>query len=552
MKPNLTNPSPHAFSSATRSATRGRAARGRSPHPAGARPGIVRASLRVIVTLAVLALSSIVVSADDGRHLSRPLGTNPVNVERNDTIAAGDWLDYYKFDLTEKRAFQATLSNLSVDANLYVMSTTGHVIKLGSARNGLGTTSVRLDLDRGTYHVAVYAWDRNRRSNYKLKVTSWIPVTGGVTRDLGALDGMGGFNTTKTASGTISPRQGWVDYWFTLPDSRNVQIITNSPAGAGLFNDKQQFQALVQNGRLTRVVGGGRWFVRLFRDTYKDIRFNLTVVANVPNSNDTAGNHPSRARNLGTLGNQAISVKEFVGRYDFDDYYRIYVQQGVTLNLNLTQTGENANLWLYDQSGRQLGVSSQLGRANEAIRHNILRAGTYIVRVGIAKRTGPWWENSNYTLTLGVFAAAPPKPLSPPTPIYTPPATTDLGGNTPLLARQLFNIVPPGSGFNDAIGGTDRQDWYAFRLRKNGINNLRGVTFQITGTSQNVNVFLYERLGDGSLRYLTGATNPSTLGERLDAGIPAYHPNGYQRSYVLLVTSASSVSTPYRLTTTVR
>ena len=48
----------------------------------------------------------------------------------------------------------------------------------------------------------------------------------------------------SSASGTITPRDGWIDYWFSLPDTRQIRINVNASAGAGLgsvFDSSESF-----------------------------------------------------------------------------------------------------------------------------------------------------------------------------------------------------------------------------------------------------------------------------------------------------------------------
>lgn len=506
-----------------------------------------RESHRRLKVAAVLALSGGVLLgglggsaafADDTRQAARDLGTNPVDVRVNDVVGQNDVFDYFRFQLTETRGVSVELSGLTTQTQLYLLASNGGVIA-GKQGAGGGATAIREDLAAGTYFLLVNA--NAGQGAYELKLASFIPYTGSQTVDLGLLDGMGGLNNTKSANGNVSPGMS-VDLGFTLPDAREVRVDARIATGGALFDANNVFLSVLQNGQLARTLGGGRYFVRLFGNGQQPIPFSVLIQAAPPNPNDTAGNLPALARSLGVVGNPPVEVAEFVGRFDFDDYYRVTVPPGSMLNFQLAQVGENANVWIYNAAGAELAQFTNPGPANEMGSVNAPNGGDFLIRVGIATRrayANGFWENSSYRLLVGSLTVGGQRSPAPQQP--APPPSADSRG-LPLPLR-------PNAAYGETVGTGDPVDWWEVLSNPAPGVNSRTLKLALVGSSDGLVLTLYRQISaNAPLEFVARASTPGTS-ESIRTTVDAFDPGGNRYQYLVTVTNSSG-PVSYTLTLT--
>jgi hypothetical protein len=465
--------------------------------------------------------------ADDTRQAARDLGTNPVQVKVNDTVGQADIFDYFRFQLAETRAVNVELFGLTTQTQLYLLGPNGEVIAGKQGFSG-GGTAIREDLAAGTYFLLVNA--NAGQGSYELRLGTFIPYSGSRTEDLGALDGMGGLNNTKIANGNVGPDRS-VDFWFTLPDTREVRVDARIATGGALFDANSRVLSVLQNGQLARTLEGGRYFVRLFPNQQQTIPYRLLIQAQAPNTNDTAGNLPALARHLGVVGNPPVAVDEFVGRFDFDDYYRVSVPPGSMLNFQLTQRGENANVWIYNAAGVELAQFTNPGPANEMGSVDAPNGGDFLIRVGIATRRAypnGFWENSNYRLLVG---SLPVRGQLSPAPKPVPPPSAD--------SRGLPMPLRPNAAYGDTVGATDPVDWWEVLWTPAPGVNYRNITLSLAGQSDGLVLTLYRQISPNApLEFVARSSTPGTS-ETIRTTFDAYDPGGNRYQYLVTVTGSS-------------
>jgi hypothetical protein len=120
---------------------------------------------------------------------------------------------------------------------------------------------------------------------------------------------------------------------------------------------------------------------------------------------DTAGNNFDTARKItanGTVNDWlGLGNKDSYYMGDKDDYYKLELQSGTTMTLNLTGLSSNVNLYLYDNNKKQLATSTKAGDASESIT-KYLEAGTYYVKATIITSL----SDTFYDLTFNIDPAA--------------------------------------------------------------------------------------------------------------------------------------------------
>ncbi|HEY9690465.1 MAG TPA: pre-peptidase C-terminal domain-containing protein, partial [Coleofasciculaceae cyanobacterium] len=225
------------------------------------------------------------------------------------------------------------------------------------------------------------------------------------------------------------------------------------------------------------------------------------------------------ANNLGNLG-AAVSINNFVGDEDYNDYFRFTVANPAVLEANLTGLAgdSDVDLELYrDADGDgELGTdeiiasSAQSGNAAESISNMLLQPGDYFLAVT------PFEGNSNYTLSVAGAAGTP----------------QDLAGSNAAAARSL--ATSDDTQLNDFVGGSDPSDTYRLAV---DIGYLDINTANRTG---DVNLQLWrDSNGNGQLdpsEVVAEGTNDISL----DGGLV---PGDYY-----LNVKATNAATPYQIT----
>lgn len=258
----------------------------------------------------------------------------------------------------------------------------------------------------------------------------------------------------------------------------------------------------------------GTYFVQPVLARGKWSRFRLRVQTTpIPD----VGNLPSTARDL-EVSSIPVSLDEFIGAEDRDDYYRFTVGSGAfptgqvqlklsglngdLLDSNLTVTIRNSNLNVVQRR-------TTTGRIGFSL-DETLAAGTYFIQIEPAQ-VGR--DQTNYRLSLAATAIA------------------DLAGNTPNAGREVSLTTEP-TLFQDFVGTGDLQDYYRFTLPNSRFN------LQLTGPNGNLlNGEITVRLRDEVNAVLE---NRSTSG---GAGIAIENRNLAAGSYIVQVsTSAKSVN----------
>lgn len=423
---------------------------------------------------------------------ARDMGTDPASFATREVVGSFDTADFYKFTLTSKRSVQISLTDISGDANLYLF---GNGVWVASTGRGRVNEVIREDLDAGEYKVLVYGWAG--AINHKITLKSWSPQPmTSITNNLPPLDGMNGRNPTVIAAGTIRPTTAYIDYVFNLPGRRVVSINGSGDAAAGVTpNTTPMRWQILQNNSLQNVtLPGGQYLLRVFRNPNAAESFSFRINARVVDTGDTAGHTRATARNLGRIGNPPTRVVEYVGQDDFDDYFRVNVNSNSVINVALTHnSGQNANVRVLDPGGIVIGSSTNAGDAPENISTTAIRGGVYWVHVAIATRTGPNWEDANYTMDVGTVPARVPRR---PTPTSS--------GDAPGTFGQAAAFADASAGQIPGIGGAvitdgetvgtaaDPADYFYFNI---GCNSARSEPeFSVVSTglvsvqlSENVN-----------------------------------------------------------------
>jgi hypothetical protein len=227
---------------------------------------------------------------------------------------------------------------------------------------------------------------------------------------------------------------------------------------------------------------------------------------------DSAGNTTSTGRSMGTILPGTVRVAEdYVGAVDRNDYYRITVTTTISLSVKLLNLADNADLYLYDNSGNRLAYSVRSGTTDESITI-VLQPGTYFVRV-----LYPGSGGTTYRLRFAGSAVVGNEP----------PSDNTLDG-----ARDLGTLQPGSvSAVEDYVGADDRNDYVRFT-----ITQPTKIYLKLYELTDNADLQLLDASGQRiAYSYRTGAAT-DTIQITLEPGV-----------YYARVFFTGAVGTSYRL-----
>lgn len=228
-------------------------------------------------------------------------------------------------------------------------------------------------------------------------------------------------------SATLTDRSGGANINLYWDENRNGLADSGEYITGGSSYSSQDLS-------ISRFLGGGDYILKIAHDGSSDTRYTLGITATPTEvSGDGAGNRPTQSRDLGTLTNK-LSLRDFVGNSDTDDYYRFAVAGTTEFDALLTGRTGGANLSLYLDDDRDGDVDSgdyitgnSSYSSNNIVLSRPLGAGSYVLKVA---HDGS--SDTLYTLEVGPVGAP------------TAPAP---GGGTPTAGGGV-------SRFYDFLTGT--------------------------------------------------------------------------------------------------
>ncbi|NJN12549.1 MAG: hypothetical protein HC815_33155 [Richelia sp. RM1_1_1] len=436
----------------------------------------------------------------------------------NDSVGNNNSSDYYKFELAENSTVNLKLSELSANATLYLYNSDGSRELIRSSNSDNANEIITRNLQVGTYHIRV-ADASNNGTTYKLEASATslgaTPVDSAgenfdQAKDLGTLG-----SDKLTINEFIGSFNGLVydsdDYYkFELADNSTVNLklselsknatlyLYNSDGSTELIRSSNSDNA---DEIITRNLQAGSYHIRVTNissiegTTYK-LEASATSLGAIPV--DSAGENFDKARNLGTLGSDGLTINEYIGDFnglvdDNYDYYRFDLAENSTVNLKLSELSGEASLYLYNSDGsRILESSNNEDNANEIIIRN-LKAGSYYIGVqDYYSSVGTTYKLEASATSLGA------------TPV-------DSAGENFDKARDLGTLSSDGLTINEFIGDfnglvDDNYDYYRFDLAENSTVNLK-----LSELSANASLQLYNSDGSRELSYSANEDNADEL-----------------------------------------
>ena len=203
-----------------------------------------------------------------------------------------------------------------------------------------------------------------------------------------------------------------------------------------------------------------------------------------------------------------------------------------------------------NQSGQAFGPFAAVGTSGQGGAPNVnwiatvnvpVPAGTYTV---LDSSPSTWSHNAQsgyrgFAIVRG-------------TPLTSPPAAADKGGNNPNNATPVYLIAnsidfPSAGIINDQVSSADPQDWYSFMLNQPAFTYSRNLMIVLNGVPANATVSLFRSTGSG-LQTIPGVRQQvSGSAITLTGYVDVYYAYPYKWTYYVVVTSTNGVPTPYML-----
>jgi hypothetical protein len=416
------------------------------------------------------------------------------------SVSSTDLNDYYRFSLATSSSFSITLSGLSADADLQLLNASGSAIATSDAA-GTASETISRQLAPGTYYIRVYPF-LQATTSYSLSLSGV-----GASVDPGNLLAnaydLGTYSDSeRTFSDSVSATDR-NDYFQIQLAERSILNLSltrlSADADLELLSStgsvlNSSFNAGSTSEQLSQILNAGTYYIRVL--SFDNILTNYDLrISDTPTvaTDDTL----ATARSL-TLGATPLTITDFVGDGDRNDYYRFSLSSGNALNLSLTQLTSDIDLELIRDingngtvdSGDVVARSVRAGSNDESITLANLAVGTYFVRVY------QFSGNSNYTLRL---------------------STSD---PSDLLVDE-FVLATPGSDVIGSVSNSNTSDTYRFSLTTPGV-----FTASISDLSADADIRLIsDRNNNGIIdageviaQSIRGSTLVDSLTQSLEAG----------------------------------
>ena len=391
--------------------------------------------------------------------------------------------DYYKLQIDKDSSLSLKLTGMSANANLFLYNSDKGLVESSETLKTAGE-QILSNLTPGTYYIKV-AGVGNIQTTYNLEVATTTLPNNGAGNNPDNSKELGAITTPQTVSDWVGDIDNSDYYQLSLPQTSTLELnLTNTKTNLSLYDNKgNPINSDDQTGKLVSNLQAGTYYVEVAPD-YNVSSANYDLQVSATPRVDTAGNTINTAQDIGALGATAVTKNDWVGDIDTDDYYKFSLAGNSTLNLNLSGLTQNADLYLYNSEGSEIGYSYQEGKTDESILTN-LTTGTYYVLVNSDYYGG----NTTYNLKLSATAIS------------------DSAGNDMTTAQDIGTLGATTVTKNDWVGDIDTYDYYKFSLTGNSTVNLN-----LSGLTENADLYLYNSEGSEiGYSYQGGKTDENIL-----------------------------------------
>lgn len=332
-------------------------------------------------------------SADDTIAGATPLGTvgsSPLAAEGR--VSNSDQTDVYAITTEGWTNLTVGLAGMTGDADIELKD--GDDSTLGSSANG-GSDDERITtvVGPGTYYLVITSYGDD--TPYRLSVSGTPgeappPDSAGSSqsdaRDLGDVTG-----GSAEANDWVGPADSSDYYAFTIRERQAVTIGLDGMSADADINLEGTDGAYLLSGTntdteaesLTATLDPGTYYLNVYPAGSEATEYRVTVAGApaAPPPPDHAGNTPDEAGTIERVGPQPVTVKDWVGFTDRDDYWRFTLVNRADVTIRMTMEQGDADIDLLRASDQESLISgAESGTDPEELQLR-LDPGTYLLRV---------------------------------------------------------------------------------------------------------------------------------------------------------------------------
>ena len=271
--------------------------------------------------------------------------------------------------------------------------------------------------------------------------------TPAMAQDLGILS-----ESPTSAQGMVGPSDETDFYRFEVADWAEISVelidlVTDADLSLLDTNGELLADSVAAGNapeQITYLAAPGTYFIEVYIFE-GETPYTLTARAQPagPPPDDTAGDTPGTALDLGDATGQTVSADEWIGQADQVDFLSFTVSERSTLEITMSGMHADADISLEDDFGSVLTSSVEGGPVDEHMTTDV-EAGTYYLRVV------PYAGNTPYSISVSASPAGPPP--------------EDSAGNDAASARDIGEVTTESGVYEDWVGPADGADFYRFTI----------------------------------------------------------------------------------------
>jgi len=332
-------------------------------------------------------------SADDTIATATPLGTvGPSPLAAEGRVSTTDQTDVYAITTEGWTNLTVDLTGMTGDADLELKDSDGGTLG-SSAAGGSDDEHVTAVVRPGTYYLVITSYGDD--TPYRLSVSGTpgeeppADAAGSSqsdARDLGDVTG-----TSADASDWVGPADATDYYAFRITQRQAVTIGLDGLSadadinleGADGTNLLSGTNTDTEAEALTATLDPGTYYLNVYPAGSEATEYRVAVAGATaaPPPPDHAGNTPEEAGTIERVGPQAVTIKDWVGFTDRDDYWRFTLVNRADVTIRLTMDQGDADIDLLRASDQESLISgAESGTDPEELQLR-LDPGTYLLRV---------------------------------------------------------------------------------------------------------------------------------------------------------------------------
>lgn len=328
-------------------------------------------------------------------------------------------------------------------------------------------------------------------------------------------------------------------YRFTLARSSKIKLELGRLTGnADLHLINVDGKDLVRSNRVNlsnesiqRRLSAGTYYVQV--STAENTPVNYSLSFNGKGSTNDGGSAIEKALDAGSVSRMKRTYRNRLSGFDNSDLYRINLTEDGTLNLNLNDLKDDADLSLLSADGDEITSSSNHGTEKETIQQQ-LKAGTYYVQVSA-------FDTPSTRYRLGIATTVPAETKG-----GSNPDLPGSAGGSSTTGGSLSNaekLTSPTFSRTDQVTASDRDDLFRFDLTQAGV-----FSADLMGIANNAAVKLIrDSNNNGTIdagEILSSQANSTTIRRFLNSGsyFLQVEGNGTQTINYTLKTNFSSAA----------